>query len=93
MNRNVVLLRLFPSITLDLVKVFLQEPTEGVVLQSYGSGNVGTNRVDIVSEIKKATSRGVIVVNISQCARGGVSDAYEAGKVLLEAGKGLHFYT
>ncbi|XP_011861539.1 PREDICTED: L-asparaginase isoform X2 [Vollenhovia emeryi] len=86
LNRNVGLLRLFPSITSDLVKVFLQPPIEGVVLQSYGVGNVPTNRDDIIEELHAATKRGVVVVNITQCATGCVSDAYEAGKLLQKAG-------
>ncbi|KYM96510.1 PREDICTED: L-asparaginase 1 [Cyphomyrmex costatus] len=86
LNRNVGLLRLFPSITSDLVKVFLQPPIEGVVLQSYGTGNVPTNRDDIIEELYAATKRGVIIVNITQCSTGCVSDAYEAGKLLQKAG-------
>ncbi|XP_012226364.2 L-asparaginase 1 [Linepithema humile] len=86
LNRNVGLLRLFPSITSDLVKVFLQSPIEGVVLQSYGTGNIPTNREDIIEEFRAAAKRGVIIVNITQCANGCVSDAYEAGKLLQNAG-------
>ncbi|XP_050444939.1 L-asparaginase-like [Cataglyphis hispanica] len=86
LNRNVGLLRLFPSITSDLVKVFLQPPIEGVVLQSYGAGNVPTNRDDIIEELRAATKRGVIIVNITQCTTGCVSNAYEAGKLLQESG-------
>ncbi|EFN66941.1 L-asparaginase [Camponotus floridanus] len=91
LNRNVGLLRLFPSITSDLVKVFLQSPIEGVVLQSYGMGNLPTNRDDIIKELRAATKRGVIIVNITQCATGCVSDAYEAGKLLRKNGVILGF--
>lgn len=87
LNRNVGLLRIFPSITTDLIKAFLQPPIEGVVLQSYGAGNVPTNRADIIKELTAATKRGIIIVNITQCATGCVSDTYEAGKLLDEAGK------
>jgi len=87
LNQNVGLLRLFPSIRSDLVKVFLQPPIEGVVLQSYGTGNVPTNRDDIIEEFRAATKRGVIIVNITQCSTGYVSDAYEAGKLLQKAGR------
>ncbi|XP_029174109.1 L-asparaginase isoform X2 [Nylanderia fulva] len=86
LNRNVGLLRLFPSITSELVKVFLQPPIEGVVLQTYGAGNVPTNREDIIAELRAATKRGVVIVNITQCATGCVSDAYEAGKLLYKNG-------
>ncbi|XP_035719283.1 L-asparaginase 1-like isoform X1 [Vespa mandarinia] len=86
LNRNVGLLRLFPGITADLVKAFLQSPTEGVVLQTYGSGNIPSNREDILVEFREATRRGIIIINITQCTTGRVSGTYEAGKLLEEAG-------
>ena len=89
LNRNVGLLRLFPSITSALVKAFLQPPIEGVVLQTYGTGNIPSNREDIVTELRSATERGVIIVNITQCSKGSVSDIYETGKQLVEAGTNI----
>ncbi|XP_047353243.1 L-asparaginase 1 isoform X2 [Vespa velutina] len=86
LNRNVGLLRLFPGITADLVKAFLQSPTEGVVLQTYGSGNIPSNREDIFVEFREATRRGIIIINITQCTTGRVSGTYEAGKLLEETG-------
>ncbi|XP_053984145.1 L-asparaginase 1 [Hylaeus volcanicus] len=86
LNRNVGLLRIFPSITTDLVKAFLQPTIEGVVLQSYGAGNIPTNREDIMEELRKAAKRGVIIINITQCSTGCVSGMYEPGKQLEDAG-------
>lgn len=86
LNRNVGLLRIFPSITTALVKAFLQPPIEGVVLQSYGMGNMPLNREDLIKELCEATKRGIIIVNITQCSTGCVSNAYEPGKALEEAG-------
>ena len=39
LNRNVCLLRLFPSITIQTVRALLHPPIEGIILQTYGSGN------------------------------------------------------
>ncbi|XP_076751974.1 L-asparaginase 1 [Xylocopa sonorina] len=86
LNRNVGLLRIFPSITTDLIKAFLQPPIEGVVLQSYGAGNVPVYREDVIEELSAATKRGVIIVNITQCSTGSVSNAYKSGKLLEDAG-------
>lgn len=36
--------------------------------------------------LREACDRGVVIVAISQCTRGGVSDAYEAGRRLLQVG-------
>ncbi|XP_078035975.1 L-asparaginase isoform X2 [Augochlora pura] len=86
LNRNVGLLRIFPSITTDLVKAFLQPTIEGVVLESFGAGNIPMNREDLIDEFRKASARGTIIVNITQCATGCVAGLYEAGKQLEAAG-------
>lgn len=54
---------------------------EGVVLESYGSGNAPDNRPDLLEELKKATDAGVIIINCTQCLRGTVSTSYATGKV------------
>ena len=66
------------------VQSFLQPPMEGVVLQTYGAGNAPDSRSDLISELKKACDRGVIIVNCSQCASGFVTDEYAAGRVSFE---------
>ncbi|XP_076166065.1 L-asparaginase isoform X2 [Ptiloglossa arizonensis] len=86
LNKNVGQLRMFPSITTNLVKAFLQPPIEGVVLLSYGMGNMPTNREDLIKELREATERGIIIVNITQCPSGRVSRIYESAKQLEETG-------
>lgn len=86
LNRNVGLLRLFPGITALTVKAFLQPPMQGVVLETYGSGNAPDNRPDLLEELSKATKAGVIIVNCTQCLRGTVSASYATGRVLMDAG-------
>ncbi|PSN33687.1 hypothetical protein C0J52_20898 [Blattella germanica] len=86
LNPNVSLLRLFPNITIQAVKAYLQPPTEGIVLQTYGAGNIPSNRDDITQALKSATDRGVLIVNCTQCIEGSVSAVYETGMVLSEAG-------
>uniref|UniRef100_A0A673CF02 asparaginase n=1 Tax=Sphaeramia orbicularis TaxID=375764 RepID=A0A673CF02_9TELE len=81
LNRNVGLLRLFPGITAATVRAFLQPPMQGVVLETYGSGNAPDNRRDLLEELKKATDAGVIIINCTQCLRGTVSTSYATGKV------------
>jgi lysophospholipase len=84
--RDVVLLRLFPSIRTETVRHFLAPPIRGVVLQCYGAGNMPSNRQDILAALAEATGRGVIVVTCTQCSSGAVSGIYETGKVLIDAG-------
>ncbi|MFH4975166.1 hypothetical protein AB6A40_001875 [Gnathostoma spinigerum] len=84
--RNIGLLRIFPSISLDLVKALLQPPTQGVVLQTFGAGNMPSRRTDIIQEIKAAIDRGCIIVNCSQCVKGQVDVHYHTGKILYDVG-------
>lgn len=86
LNRNVGLLRLFPSITVEVVRAFLTPPVQGVVMQTYGSGNGPSNRRDLLDELKRASQRGVIIVNCTQCATGKVESNYETGSALSECG-------
>jgi lysophospholipase len=78
-------LRLFPGITAPTVRAFLMPPIRGVVLETFGAGNA-PQRADLIQSLKEACDRGVVVVAISQCAKGSVSDAYESGRTLMQAG-------
>ena len=86
MSENVGLLQLFPGINAQIVRAFLSAPMEGIVIESFGSGNIPSNRPDLVKEFKEASERGVLMLNITQCYRGTVTDAYAAGRVLFEIG-------
>jgi len=85
MSPHVATLRLFPGITSATIRAFLMPPIRGVVLQTYGAGNA-PQRADLMSSLKEACDRGVVIVAISQCAKGSVSDAYETGRILLQNG-------
>jgi len=82
---SIVPLRIFPGITAATVRAFLAPHIKGVVLESFGAGNA-PQRKDLMDALREACERGVVIVTISQCARGSVSDAYETGKQLLSTG-------
>ncbi|KAH9981132.1 asparaginase-domain-containing protein [Lactifluus volemus] len=77
-------LRLFPGITAATVHAFLAPPVRGVVLETFGSGNA-PQRHDLMNALRDACERGVVIVAITQCAKGSVSNAYETGRTLLQA--------
>lgn len=80
-------LRLFPGITAQLLKNFLQVPVQGFVLETYGAGNAPANDQAFLDVIQEATGRGVVIVNCTQCLRGSVSmDDYATGNALSQAG-------
>uniref|UniRef100_A0A8D8SFW5 asparaginase n=1 Tax=Cacopsylla melanoneura TaxID=428564 RepID=A0A8D8SFW5_9HEMI len=86
LDKNVGILRIFPDITYATVKSFLDPPMNGVILQTYGSGNFPSNRTDLLELLKSANERGVIIVNCSQCSRGTTSNIYETGMILTNCG-------
>lgn len=62
-----------------------QPPMEGVVIQTYGSGNAPDSREDLLEVFRQATKRGVLMVNCTQCMKGFVTDAYRAGRVCFHS--------
>ncbi|MDQ3037537.1 MAG: type I asparaginase [Myxococcota bacterium] len=86
LSPNVAALRLYPGITREILENFLRPPLEGLVLETYGTGNAPDARRDLLDVIEAATARGLIVLNVTQCFKGSVSAAYQAGRALADAG-------
>ncbi|PJF20031.1 L-asparaginase domain-containing protein [Paramicrosporidium saccamoebae] len=86
MDPNVGCLRIFPGITANSLRAFLAAPTRGVILETFGTGNAPDNRPELIQVIREAVDRGVVIVNITQCQRGTVSEIYSTGHALAEAG-------
>ena len=78
-------LRLFPGITAATIKGFLAPPVRGVILETFGAGNA-PQRPELMAALREACDRGVVVVSISQCAKGAVSSVYATGQSLISAG-------
>ncbi|PFH54149.1 hypothetical protein AMATHDRAFT_72676 [Amanita thiersii Skay4041] len=85
MSPHVATLRLFPGITAATFSAFFMPPIRGVILETFGAGNA-PQRPDLIKVIKEACDRGIVVVAITQCIKGSVSDAYETGRSLLRVG-------
>lgn len=87
MEQNVAILKLFPSLSNRWVERFLaDENLKGVVLESYGAGNV-PNSESFIALLKQAVATGKIILNISQCNGGNVVHGkYETSSALDKAG-------
>ena len=87
MSDDIVVVKLFPGIRPSTLRAMLLDSgARGVVLETYGAGNAPTSEW-FVELVKEAISRGVIVVNVSQCKDGAVQmHLYETGLALQEAG-------
>jgi L-asparaginase len=84
---NVGALPLWPGIPAEVVRNFLQPPLQGLILRAYGVGNGPTNNADFLAALQEATSRGVVIVDCTQCLRGSVQlGDYATGSALARAG-------
>jgi L-asparaginases, type I len=86
-DSNVVILTLFPGIQESIVSSILHAPgLKAVVLKTFGSGNA-PQKEWLIRELSEATSRGIIIVNITQCSSGAVEmERYGTGLQLLQTG-------
>lgn len=72
LNDNMLVLKLFPGINYDTLEHIFKTPhIEGIILETFGSGNAKTDKW-FLELLKKVIDRGVHVVNVTQCVGGSV---------------------
>jgi len=72
LNNNIVVLKIFPGINKNVVNSIVTIPKlEGIILETYGSGNASTE-LWFINLLKKAIQDGVHIINVTQCAGGNV---------------------
>lgn len=86
-DENIAILKLFPGISEHTVNAILSIPNlKAVVLESFGAGNA-PRKVWFFNALKKATERGILIVNKTQCSTGSVEmGRYETSLNLVNAG-------
>ena len=79
--------RFFPGMTAETLDAILSHPNHrGVILQSYGAGNLPTDKA-FIETIKRSIDQGKIILNITQCVGGSVEmGRYATSAMLLKAG-------
>ena len=86
LSDEVVILKLFPSMKKEYVESILDLPYKGIILETFGAGNATTSEWFLES-IKKAIVEGKIMLNVSQCQSGSVSQGlYETSSKLEQIG-------
>jgi L-asparaginase len=87
MDKNVVVLSLFPGICEKVVHSILSiEGLKGVILQTYGAGN-STTEAWFTELLRAAIEKNIVILNVSQCSGGRVvQGAYETSKHLEAIG-------
>ena len=84
MDTSVALLKLYPGISLEIVQAILGSSSKGIILETYGSGNAPTHTT-FLNAISEAIESGKIILNISQCLSGSVSQGFYETSSKLEA--------
>ncbi len=86
-DTNISILKLFPGINASTVTSMLKTPgLKGLVLETFGSGNAPSASW-FISLLREAIERGLIILNISQCPGGMVTQGkYETSRALEEIG-------
>jgi len=86
-NNNIILIKLYPGITEEVVRHILNTPNlKGVVLAAYGSGNAPTNKW-FINLLKNTLKKGIPIIDITQCVAGSVAlGKYETSAELLKLG-------
>ncbi len=87
LETRVALLKFFPGILPQAIHPILISPDiKGIILESYGSGNLPTDPA-LIDSIRQSVDMGKIVLNITQCIGGTVKmGRYATSKLLLKSG-------
>ena len=87
LDSNIALIKLFPGISEALLQSIFNTPNlKGVVLETYGAGNC-TTQDWFVSLLKETISKGIHIVNVTQCSGGSVMmGQYETSEKLKKIG-------
>ncbi len=87
MDSNVLIIKMFPGITTTAMGAMMSiTGLKGIILETYGAGNASTDDW-LIADLKNAISRGIHVVNVTQCPAGSVNmGQYETSTKLKEIG-------
>lgn len=86
LNTNVTIFKYFPTVSDEKIEKLLSDENSGIIIETYGAGNLPSNREVLTNVLAKLKYSNVILINVSQCRKGIVSSIYEVGKRLEELG-------
>lgn len=87
LDKNIALIKLFPGITKAVFKSVFNIPNlKAVILETYGAGNCTTEKW-FIDMLKENISKGIYIINITQCSGGSVMMGnYETSSKLKKIG-------
>ena len=84
---RIAVIKVFPGIQFEIFEPIMCETLDGLVLETFGKGNIPDYDPALSRIISEASRCGTIVVVCTQCPAGTVSlGAYEAGSALVRSG-------
>jgi len=86
-NVPIGVLKVFPGIQFELFDSIMTERLRGIVIETFGAGNIPGDANALLPIIRRAGANGTVLVVCSQCPQGTVSlGAYETSSALKRAG-------
>ena len=86
-NVPIGVIKVFPGIQFELFESIMTEQLNGVVIETFGAGNIPQSGNSLLPIIQKAFINGTVLAVCSQCPQGTVSlGAYETSSALKKAG-------
>ena len=83
---DVFLLKIYPSMSEKVIDLIVEAGYRGIVLETFGTGNIPIEKNSLIPAIKRAIEKGVTIAVTSQCERGSAQDLYPSGKMLKSSG-------
>lgn len=85
-ENQIVSFQIFPGLNKKYIELAIDSGCKGIILNSYGAGNVPNGENSLIPAIKKATDKKIPAVLTTQCVEGSVRIIYEAGSAAVSAG-------
>ena len=86
-NIPIGVIKVFPGIQFELFDSIMTDRLKGIVIETFGAGNIPRHHESLLPIIQKASDHGTIIIVCSQCPHGTVSlGAYETSVALKNAG-------
>lgn len=88
LEENIMIIELFPGFNPKYLRTLIESNPgiKGIVMKCFGNGSAPTTN-EFLETIKDINSKGVVIVNITQCSKGFVKmGLYEASSKLVDAG-------
>jgi L-asparaginase len=84
---NIATIKLYPGISKEVILSIINTPNlRAIILETFGAGNAST-QIWFIDLLIEAIDKGIIILNISQCAGGGVEQGkYETSSAFSKIG-------